>query len=81
MLEDADQHPRVRRRFELTAEAIAATGTEVVRVQTEGETRMARLLSAVMLGDLVSLRVAAALGVDPLPVDAIDALKSSLADS
>jgi glucose/mannose-6-phosphate isomerase len=81
MLEDAEQHPRLRLRFELTAEAIAATGTEVVRVQTEGETRVARLMSSVMLGDLVSVRVAAARGVDPVPVDAIDALKSSLADS
>ena len=81
MLEDADQHPRERRRFELTAEAIAATGTEVVRVQTEGETRTARLFSAVMLGDLVSLRLAAARGVDPLSIEAIEALKSKLAQS
>ena len=81
MLEDADQHPRLRRRFELTAEAIAAGGTEVVRVQTEGETRTARLFSALMLGDLVSLRLAEALGVDPLPVEAIDTLKSALAQS
>jgi glucose/mannose-6-phosphate isomerase len=81
MLEDADQHPRLRRRFELTAEAIAAAGTEVERIETEGETRTARLFFALMLGDLVSLRLAAAGGVDPLPVDAIDALKSALAQS
>jgi glucose/mannose-6-phosphate isomerase len=81
MLEDAEQHPRLRSRFELTAEAIAAGGTEVVRVQTEGETRTARLFSALMLGDLVSLRLAEARGVDPLPVEAIDALKSALAQS
>ena len=81
MLEDVEQHPRLRLRFEVTAEAISATGTEVVRVQTAGETRVARLMSSVMLGDLVSVRVAAARGVDPLPVDAIDALKSSLADA
>jgi glucose/mannose-6-phosphate isomerase len=81
MLEDADQHPRLRRRFELTAEAIAAAGTEVLRVETEGETRTARLFFALMLGDLVSLRLAAARGVDPLPVEAIEALKSALAQS
>jgi glucose/mannose-6-phosphate isomerase len=81
MLEDEEQHPRLRRRFELTAEAIAATGTEVVRVHSEGETRTARLFGSVMLGDLVSVQLAAALGVDPLPVEAIDSLKSALAQS
>ena len=35
MLEDSDQHPRVRRRFELTAEAIAAAGEAVIRIETE----------------------------------------------
>jgi glucose/mannose-6-phosphate isomerase len=78
LLEDADQHPRERRRFELTAEAIAATGAGVVRVETQGETRVARLLWAVMLGDLVSLELAAARGVDPLPVEAIEGFKAAL---
>ena len=79
LLEDADQHPRERRRFELTGEAIAAAGAEVVRVQAEGETRVARLLWATMLGDLVSLDLAEARGVDPLPVEAIEGFKAALA--
>jgi hypothetical protein len=32
----------------------------------------------VMLGDLVSLELAEAAGVDPLPVEAIDRLKAAL---
>jgi glucose/mannose-6-phosphate isomerase len=79
MLEDCDQHPRVRRRFELTAELIRAGGAEAVRIETEGETRIARLVWATMLGDLVSLRIAEARGVDPLPVTAIEGLKAALA--
>jgi glucose/mannose-6-phosphate isomerase len=78
LLEDSDQHPRERRRFELTAEAIAGSGAEVVRVETEGETRVARLLWATMLGDLVSLALAEARGVDPLPVTAIEGFKVAL---
>ncbi len=78
LLEDSDQHPRERRRFELTAEAIASAGAEVVRVETEGETRVARLLWATMLGDLVSLFLAEARGVDPLPVEAIEGFKVAL---
>lgn len=81
MLEDSDQHPRERRRFELTAEAIAASGARVVRVETVGETRLERLLWAVMLGDLVSLELAGAAGVEPLPVEAIEALKRALSGS
>jgi len=77
-LEDADQHPRERRRFELTAEAVAASGAEVVRVETAGETRVARLLWAVVLGDLVSLKLAESRGVDPLPVEAIEGFKTAL---
>ncbi|MFP5388708.1 MAG: bifunctional phosphoglucose/phosphomannose isomerase [Thermoleophilia bacterium] len=79
LLEDRDQHPRERRRFELTAELIRASGAEAVQVETKGETRIARLLWAVMLGDLVSLRIAEARGVDPLPVTAIEGLKTALA--
>ena len=78
LLEDSDQHPRERRRFELTGEAIAASGAEVLRVETEGDTRVARLLWATMLGDLVSLALAEARGVDPLPVEAIEGFKAAL---
>lgn len=78
LLEDADQHPRERRRFELTGESIAERGAVVVSIETEGETRVARLLWATMLGDLVSLELANARGVDPLPVEAIDSFKASL---
>jgi glucose/mannose-6-phosphate isomerase len=81
LLEDSDQHSRVRRRFELTGESIADAGAEVVWIETEGETRTDRLLWATMLGDLVSLKLAKAHGVDPLPVEAIDSFKTALGRS
>jgi glucose/mannose-6-phosphate isomerase len=77
-LEDRDQHPRVRRRIELTAAAVVSDGADAVRVETAGETRVARLLWAVMLGDLVSLELAKARGVDPLPVEAIERFKGEM---
>lgn len=78
LLEDADQHPRARRRFELTAELIGASGAEAIRLETDGETRVARLLWTTMLGDLVSLQLAERRGIDPLPVAAIEGLKAAL---
>ena len=77
-LTDRDQHPRVRRRFELTAELIEPHAAQVIPVETEGETRTERLLWAVALGDLVSLGLAGLRGVDPGPVDVIEVLKDRL---
>lgn len=78
LLEDADQHPRERRRFELTAEEIDSAGAPAIRLATAGATRTERLLWAVVLGDLVSLELATARGVEPLPIEAIDRLKAAL---
>ena len=78
LLEDRDQHPRERKRFELTAKAIEPHAASVVRVETEGETRTERVLHTVMLGDLVSLELAKATGVDPVPVEAIERFKTDL---
>ena len=77
-LEDRDQHPRVRQRIELTAKLIEPAAETVARVETEGESRTERLLWAVMLGDLLSLHLAARRGIDPTPVEMIDRLKAEL---
>lgn len=77
-LEDPDQHPRVRQRFELTAAMIEPGAHHVTRIETEGESRTERLLWAVMLGDLLSLQIAAKRGVDPEPIEMIDRLKDEL---
>ena len=77
-LTDSDQHPRQRERAELTAKLIEPTASSVVTVETEGENRVERLLWTVMLGDLVSLHLAAHRRVDPAPVDVIERLKDEL---
>jgi glucose/mannose-6-phosphate isomerase len=78
-IEDSDQHPRVRRRFELTAEVVAESGASVVRIETAGETRVERLLWATLLGDLVSVEVARLVGADPDRVEALDRIKEGMA--
>lgn len=78
MLEDADQHPRERGRLAATAEALERSGATVVRVESEGASQTARILWTVMLGDLVSVEIAAARGVDPVAVEAIEDFKRAL---
>jgi glucose/mannose-6-phosphate isomerase len=79
-LDDSDLHPRVRRRIELTRELIADHATRTFRVDGVGETRMERLISLVLLGDLVSVYLAVLRNVDPTPVPPIEQLKHALAE-
>ncbi len=78
-LEDDEQHARIKRRIELTAEVVGAAGSPVERVRSRGQTRTERVLSLVLLGDLVSLYLAVLNGVDPTPVARIEDFKQRLA--
>jgi glucose/mannose-6-phosphate isomerase len=78
-LDDSDLHPRIRQRIELTRGIIAGSGATTYRVDTIGETRTERLVSQVLLGDLVSLYLAVLRGVDPSPVKVLEQLKEALA--
>ncbi len=80
-LADCDQHPRERQRIELTADLVADRAHDVITVETVGQTRTERLLWAVMLGDLISLELAAREAVDPTPVEVIESLKVRLGRS
>jgi glucose/mannose-6-phosphate isomerase len=77
-LGDRDQHPRERKRFELTAKAIEPYAATVINLETEGETRTDRILHSVLLGDLVAIELANARGVDPLAVDVLEGFKKEM---
>ena len=77
-LEDPDQHPRTRRRIELTRKLIEPQASATLLVESRGDNPLARLLSLVLLGDLVSIYLAVLRGLDPTPVSVIDRLKQEL---
>jgi len=62
---------------ELTSEALAG----VVDVEAAGEGALARFFDLVMIGDFVSLHLAAREGIDPGPVPALEELKSRLSSA
>jgi glucose/mannose-6-phosphate isomerase len=78
-LDDPTLDPRLRTRVRFTAEAIMKTGAPVVRVEAIGDTPVERLLSLILLGDLMSVYAAVLAGRDPTPVEAIERFKASLA--
>src|ERR1700758_5493367 len=79
-LDDSDAHPRVKARMELSEVMIAKSASASFRLETRGQTSFERVISLVLLGDLVSIYLAVLRGVDPGPVKALDELKSALAE-
>lgn len=73
--------PRVLLQYEATAGLLAGGGVEHETVLAAGETPLAQVLSTVLLGDYVSLYLATLNGADPMRVDAIDHIKSRLAEN
>ena len=65
----------------MTADLVGASGAHVERVAGVGATPLERVLSVVLLGDLVSVYLAVLAGRDPTPVPAIERFKRDLADA
>jgi glucose/mannose-6-phosphate isomerase len=78
-LDDSDAHPRVKERMDLTERLIASSAVASFRLETRGQTTVERIISLVLLGDLVSLYLAILRGVDPGPVKLIERFKAELA--
>jgi len=76
LLDDEGLHPQLRRRIELTADVV---GTHGHVVESRGTSAVERVLSLVLLGDLVSVYLAALAGVDPTPVAVLERFKGELA--
>jgi glucose/mannose-6-phosphate isomerase len=79
-LDDCDLHPRVRTRIELTRQLIADGTAASELVESIGSSRLERLVSLVLLGDLTTLYVAILDGLDPAEIDVLTALKGALKD-
>ncbi|UGS35083.1 bifunctional phosphoglucose/phosphomannose isomerase [Capillimicrobium parvum] len=78
-LDDCDNHPRIGARIELTTELIGTQAHTIQRVPTLGQGTVERVMSLVLLGDLVSLYAAVLQGIDPTPVEVLETLKARLA--
>lgn len=74
------EHPQIGRRARLVAEVLDEVVAGVEEVVAEGEGSFAQLMDLFLFGDVVSLRLAAAEGVDPGPIPVLDDLKRALAD-
>ena len=79
LLSEPGLHERNRARVELTGRLIEDAGVPVEYVEAQGETPLERMVSLILLGDLVSLYSAVLRNVDPVDIASIDRLKHELA--
>jgi glucose/mannose-6-phosphate isomerase len=78
-LRDREDAPEVQRRMRVTADLLSAEVASVEWLETQGDTRLQRLLAASWLGDWASVFLAFLNEVDPTTVGAIEQLKRRLA--
>ncbi|MFY9233099.1 MAG: bifunctional phosphoglucose/phosphomannose isomerase [Fimbriimonadaceae bacterium] len=78
ILEDGSESAKMKARAEVTSGLLAGI-CPMVRARAKGESLLEKMLSLTLLGDFVSLYMAALNGVDPENIDWINTLKSELA--
>lgn len=71
-------HPRNRKRADLTRKTFMLEGIGTDSVDAKGETRLAQLWTALHLGDYIAYYLAMAYGMNPTPVLAIENFKREL---
>jgi glucose/mannose-6-phosphate isomerase len=79
ILHDRLQPARLSQRVAITKEIAFHRAGGLDEFTSEGEHKLARLLSLILLGDLVSWNLAIKRDIDPTPVQVIDELKGRLA--
>jgi glucose/mannose-6-phosphate isomerase len=73
-LRHAGEHPWMAGLFDAVATATDEVTADIIEVRAEGDDDLGRFFDLVLLGDFVSLFLAAREGVDPGPVPAIEDL-------
>jgi len=76
-LRHGGEAPALARRAARLGELLLEVAADVLEVRAGGDDDLARFFDLVLFGDLVSLRLAAAHGVDPGPVPVVDDLSAT----
>ena len=79
IIRDDQEEPEIKTRIDVTRNLIFDEGAkEVLEIQAKGRGRLARMLSAMYIGDFASIYLAILNRIDPTPLAIIDELKKRL---
>ncbi len=79
ILQDEYDHPQVKKRIAITRQIVKERVKEIIDVNSQGKSWLARFYSLCYIGDYASTYLALEYGINPTPVKVIDYLKAELA--
>jgi glucose/mannose-6-phosphate isomerase len=68
----------MQKRMDVTKNLLKDHGFKPITVNAQGETKIAQLLSTILLGDYVSAYIGILNGINPTPVELVEKLKKEL---
>jgi glucose/mannose-6-phosphate isomerase len=77
-LRSNQEHPRVQKRFEVTARMLSGLRPEAMVVEAKGDNALEQLLWLAAFGDFVTLYLGLLNGLDPAPVELVEKFKKAL---
>jgi len=77
-ISDGEDNPQTIKRMEVTESIYQAKGLPVTRIYLEGNGKLERIFSSLLLADWATIAVARANGVDPESVPVVEELKQRL---
>jgi glucose/mannose-6-phosphate isomerase len=79
LIRDRQEPPEIRNRIETTTKLVFSRANRVMEIWAEGKWKLAKMFSAMCVGDFTSVYLAILQNRDPTPVNIIDMVKSELA--
>jgi glucose/mannose-6-phosphate isomerase len=77
-IRDQDELDEMQQRIEATKELMLGKALKVFEIWSMGKSKLAKMLSTILIGDFTSVYLAVLRGVDPMPVKTITLLKEKM---
>ncbi len=80
-IRDSGEPVEIESRIEVTKQIMERRGLIMFDLEVQGKSTLAKMLSAILVGDFTSVYLAVLRGADPTPVQTINVLKDTLAQN
>lgn len=78
LIRDPKEPPEIKQRIEITEQIVSQKVCKILKIQALGKQKLAKMLSAMYIGDFASIYLALLRGVDPTPTKTIAHLKREM---